>query len=49
MGYISDDYHDYVIKDGKYIGLYEDMYKYSKEIPWHQDKMALDWYTQIGL
>ncbi len=49
MKYISDDYHDYVFKDGKHIGLYDEMYKYSKEIPWHQDKMAFEWYSQIGI
>lgn len=34
----SDDYHDYVIKNGILIGEFEEMYKKSKEIPWHQDK-----------
>ncbi|MCK4532343.1 class I SAM-dependent methyltransferase [bacterium] len=34
----SDDYHDYVFKDGKFIGQFEQMYQKSKEIPWHQDK-----------
>jgi SAM-dependent methyltransferase len=38
----SDDYHDYVIKDGVFIGKFEEMYKKSKEIPWHQDKQE-DW------
>jgi SAM-dependent methyltransferase len=34
----SNDYHDYVIKDGKLIGEFDQMYKNSKDIPWHQDK-----------
>jgi len=35
---ISDDYRDYVYNKGKLIGEFEDMYKNSKDIPWHQDK-----------
>lgn len=38
----SDDYHDYVIRNGKLIGDFESMYRYSREIPWHQDKQD-DW------
>jgi len=38
----SDDYHDFVIKNGKLIGEFEQMYQKSKEIPWHQDKQE-DW------
>jgi len=34
----SDDYHDYVIKNGKLIGEFDQMYLKSKNIPWHQDK-----------
>lgn len=34
----STRYQDYVIADGKYIGKFEDMYKNSAEVPWHQDK-----------
>jgi|TARA_B100000315_G_scaffold178802_1_gene167474 hypothetical protein len=34
----SDDYHDYVIKDGRLIGEFEQMYKNSRDIPWHQDR-----------
>ena len=33
----SDDYRDYVIKDGRLIGEFEQMYKNSRDIPWHQD------------
>lgn len=38
----SDDYHDFVIKSGKLIGEFDQMYQKSKEIPWHQDKQV-DW------
>jgi SAM-dependent methyltransferase len=33
----SPDYHDYVIKDGRLIGAFDEMYRKSKTIPWHQD------------
>jgi SAM-dependent methyltransferase len=36
----SDDYHDFVFKDGKLVGEFEQMYQKSKDIPWHQDKDA---------
>ena len=36
----SNDYHDYVFKNGKLIGEFEQMYQKSKDIPWHQDKAA---------
>ena len=34
----SNDYHDYVFKDGKLVGEFDQMYQKSKDIPWHQDK-----------
>lgn len=34
----STRYQDYVIRDGKYIGQFEDMYQNAAEIPWHQDE-----------
>lgn len=34
----STDYHDYVIKNGKLLGEFEEMYKNSDSIPWHQDE-----------
>ncbi|HEY0666716.1 MAG TPA: class I SAM-dependent methyltransferase [Sphingobacteriaceae bacterium] len=34
----SSDYHDYVIKNGKLIGEFEQMYENSATIPWHQDE-----------
>ena len=38
----SDDYHDYSLKDGHLIGEFEQMYKNSCDIPWHQDTQE-DW------
>jgi len=38
----SVDYRDYVIKDGRLIGEFEQMYKNSRDIPWHQDTQT-DW------
>lgn len=34
----SDDYHDYVFKNGKLVGEFEQMYRKSKNTPWHQDE-----------
>jgi trans-aconitate methyltransferase len=36
----SDRYQDYVIRDGRYVGRFEEMYQNSAEIPWHQDQHA---------
>lgn len=38
----SSDYHDYVIRDGKLIGEFEQMYRHSENVPWHQNEQA-DW------
>ena len=35
----SDDYRDYVIKDGRFIGAFEEMYRNVPE-PWHQDSLV---------
>jgi SAM-dependent methyltransferase len=43
----NSDYHDYVIKDGKLIGKFEEMYLESEEIPWHQDKTNFEWYSNV--
>lgn len=45
----SDDYHDYVFKDGKLVGKFDEMYKYSKEVPWHQDKTAYSVFSDIDI
>ncbi len=34
----SDDYHDYVIKNGRLIGEFDQMYCKSRNTPWHQDE-----------
>ena len=34
----SDDYHEYVIKDGKLVGEFDQMYRKSRNTPWNQDK-----------
>ena len=35
---VSDDYHDFVIRDGRLIGEFDQMYKKSRQVPWHQDE-----------
>lgn len=34
----STDYHDFVIKNGKLVGEFEQMYQKSKNVPWHQNE-----------
>jgi SAM-dependent methyltransferase len=34
----SKDYHDYVIREGKLIAEFEEMYRNSETIPWHQNE-----------
>jgi len=36
----SKDYHDYVFVDGKLVGEFEEMYRNSATVPWHQDEQA---------
>ena len=31
-------YQDYVIRDGKFVGKFEEMYQNSADVPWHQDE-----------
>ena len=33
---IANDYHDYVVKDGRMVGAFEEMYRHCAD-PWHQD------------
>lgn len=35
----SEDYHDYVIRDGELVGAFEQMYR-NCEDPWHQDEFV---------
>jgi len=37
----SDDYHDYVIKDGRLVGSFEEMYQHCKN-PWPETEADLD-------
>ncbi len=38
----STDYHDYVIKDGKFVGAFDEMYLHASD-PWHQDEADRHW------
>lgn len=42
-------YHDYVFRDGKLIGDFDNMYRYAKSTPWDQDTRCQRWYTQVGM
>jgi SAM-dependent methyltransferase len=43
------DYHDYVFKDGRLVGDFENMYRYASDVPWAQDRLAYGWTAQAGL
>lgn len=45
----SSDYHDYVFKNKQLLGEFDDMYKYSSSVPWHQDKTAYDIFSDIDI
>lgn len=45
----SDDYHDYVFKDGKLVGDFDNMYRHSKVVPWEQDTRSEQWHTHVGI
>lgn len=45
----SDDYHDYVFKNGKLVGDFDNMYRHSKEVPWHQDRVCNLWSSGVGM
>ena len=34
----STDYHDFVFQEGKLVGEFEQMYRKSAQVPWHQDR-----------
>ncbi len=36
----SSDYHDYVFRDGRLVGEFEEMYRNSATVPWHQDEQS---------
>lgn len=43
------DYHNYVFRDGRFIGDFDNMYRYSNPVPWEQDKQCHDWYIDVGM
>ena len=45
----SDDYHDYVFRDGRLIGEFDQMYRKAAGVPWGQDKTNHQWYTRVAL
>jgi hypothetical protein len=49
MAIKSKKYHDYVFKNGKLIGAFDDMYKNSDEIPWHQDETIKDIFSELDI
>ena len=42
-------YQDYVIKNGKFIGRFDEMYRDSAEVPWHQDETSLSLYADLDV
>ncbi|MCK9376428.1 MAG: hypothetical protein M0P73_09770 [Syntrophobacterales bacterium] len=49
MDKFSNDYHDYVFKNGKFLGNFEGMYRHSTDVPWHQDKTSYSVFSDIDL
>lgn len=45
----SKDYHDYIFKKEKFLGKFDDMYRYSSVKPWHQDKTAYRIFSDIDI
>lgn len=45
----SDDYHDYVFRDGRLIGDFDNMYRYAKGVPWDQDRRSSEWHAEVGI
>ena len=42
-------YQDYVIKNGKFIGKFDEMYRNSVEVPWHQDETSMGLYADLDV
>lgn len=45
----STDYRDYVFKNGKFVGMFEEMYRNVEDVPWHQDKTAYWVFSDIDI
>lgn len=45
----SADYHDYVFKNGRLVGKFDDMYKYATSVPWRQDVAINDVFSDIDI
>jgi trans-aconitate methyltransferase len=45
----NSDYRDYVFKDGRFIGAFEEMYRHAGEIPWHQDQNAFGIFSELDI
>lgn len=44
----STDYHDYVFRDGRLVGDFDNMYRHSARVPWDQDTRCERWYAKVG-
>lgn len=44
-----EDYDHYVFKEGRLVGDFDNMYRYSKRVPWDQDTRCNHWTAQVGL
>lgn len=42
-------YNDFVFRDGKLLGEFEEMYVQSTEVPWHQDKIDAELNVRLSL
>ncbi len=45
----SRDYHDYVFRNGRLLGDFDNMYRQATSVPWGQDVLFKRWYSQVGL
>lgn len=45
----SSDYRDYVFKDGRFVGAFEEMYRHAGEVPWHQDRNAFGIFSDLDI
>ena len=48
-GVFPEDYHDYVFKDGRLVGDFDNMYRHAKGVPWDQDTRCDRWYAQVAM